>query len=318
MCLNPGQISLPLDLLDPILEGLKTDRATLLTCSMVCRTWFAFARRHLFRTVIIKPSKTARFLDLLRTPGPGTLTHITSVLKSIDFPGLDRLPHVYPPTGSDWQYTTYVGAILQMMPDLHWLRIAKTYWPNLHPTPGFSSLVQLDLDGVIMLNLAMLIAVITPLGALEALRLDVSVIQSSTLVPKPIDQQLQRLNSLDCHRVDNAGHFFAWLAAHSPMPPITSLRLGDRISLEAPQVLSLIRSTYGTLHSLKVHMFSSQVLPDILSAHTHLQTVTLYLNPQQNGPFHSLFSHRTSTPTWETVHERGKSYVVLTFRIGGD
>ncbi|KAJ7442945.1 hypothetical protein B0H11DRAFT_471067 [Mycena galericulata] len=221
-----------------------------------------------------------------------------------------------------------------MMPDLHWLRIAKTHWPNLHPTPGFSSLVQLDLDGVIMLNLAMLIAVITPLGALEALRLDVSVIQSSTLVPKPIDQQLQRLNSLDCHRVDNAGHFFAWLAAHSPMPPITSLRLGDRISLEAPQVLSLIRSTYGTLHSLKVHMFPSQgallwrivipvdnsitVLPDILSAHTHLQTVTLYLNPQQNGPFHSLFSHRTSTPTWETVHERGKSYVVLTFRIGGD
>jgi hypothetical protein len=114
----------------------------------------------------------------------------------------------------------------------------------------------MDLDGVVILNLAMLIAAIAPLRALEILRLDVSFTRSSTPVPTAIGQQLQRLKSLDCHRIDNA--FFTGLAAHTPMPPIITLRLGDRLSLEAPQVLALIRATSGTLHSLLGYMFSPQ------------------------------------------------------------
>jgi|SRR5882762_8682240 hypothetical protein len=63
-----GAHHLPSELTDEIIGYLKADRCALKTCSTVCKAWLPKARHHIFSSLSLSPSKSARFLELVDSP----------------------------------------------------------------------------------------------------------------------------------------------------------------------------------------------------------------------------------------------------------
>lgn len=215
-------------------------------CSLVCQIWLSITRPHLFREVVVSPSKVVAFLEIVASPSSAT---ILSHIHRINFVGLPRVPHIYPATGEELQYANTVGKILTVIPQFTSLRLGPTHWPQM--TMRTRTLSRMDLDSVVMMDLSMLVQVISKLDALESLRLHVYFTRTlsgaiATALPPP----LQRLKILDCDHI-NDHQFFIWLVSISPKPPITSLSLGAQLFPYTPAALQLIISASETLQFFK-------------------------------------------------------------------
>ncbi|KAJ6591881.1 hypothetical protein B0H10DRAFT_2090775 [Mycena sp. CBHHK59/15] len=322
MSLRSGRIDLPLEISFSVLACLTKDRdhGTLMVCSLVCHTWFSITRPHLFQNVIIPQDKTCSFLEIMSSARNAPMVMTLSHIRAVDFHGLHRLLHVYPPTGEDLQYTDNVGAILQIITQCNSLRLGQIHWPNIKlRETTIAQLVQMNLDCVVMMDLTMLVEVIANMGAMETLRLNVHFTQMSARpLLNPISCSLQRLKSLDCDHI-NDHRLFAWLVSHSPMPPITSLRLGNQLFPHTPGALQLIKATSDTLQFFMASriLSSKACLPDLFSCHTRLRTVTLFVK-EDCSVIPKLFSNRAVTPAAHRINERRNSYTVLTFSLGGE
>lgn len=75
-----SRLTLPIELVELILSHLSNDRATLKSCTLVCRAWIPDARRTLFHTIKIDEHTDYRqVLDILkRSPG------IRSCIKNLN------------------------------------------------------------------------------------------------------------------------------------------------------------------------------------------------------------------------------------------
>jgi hypothetical protein len=91
---------LPPELTDKIIDLLRADRATLASCSLVCRSWVPSSRRHLFLQVFITPENSSCVLELLSSTRC-TFASSVSYLSLIEIDRISnlsgitsRLPHV--------------------------------------------------------------------------------------------------------------------------------------------------------------------------------------------------------------------------------
>ncbi|KAJ6558947.1 hypothetical protein B0H10DRAFT_2109957 [Mycena sp. CBHHK59/15] len=291
------------------------DRKTLAVCSLVCQTWFSITRPHLFKDVVVSSNKTVSFSKILASPARQSMVATSAHIRTVNFPGLPRLLHIYPPTGEDLLYANAVGEILTAIPQLTALRLGSIHWPNIALRKA--TLSQMNLDSVVMMDLSMLVQVISNLEALESLRLNVHFART---FPGPISSSppsLQRLKTLDCDHISDH-QFFPWLTSLAPLPPITSLSLGDQLFPHTPGALQLIMATSETLRCFKAsRILSPQVcLPNLFHSHKDLRSVTLLVKRDCSPP--ELFLNRETTYEARSVDERGKSYTVVNFKLGGD
>jgi hypothetical protein len=96
----------------------------------------------------------------------------------------------------------------------------------------------------------MLVQVISNLEALESLRLNVHFTWTLPgAIPSSLPS-LQSLKKLDCDHI-NHHQFFTWLISLSPMPPISSLSLGNQLFPHTPGAIQLIMATAKTLQFFK-------------------------------------------------------------------
>ncbi|KAJ7852479.1 hypothetical protein B0H14DRAFT_3137121 [Mycena olivaceomarginata] len=312
MSMSSGRTNLPLEISFCAIDCLVADRdtTTLLVCSLVCQTWLSITRPHLFKDVVVAPSKTLSFSQIMISAARASQLATLAQIRTVNFPGLPRLLHIYPPTGDDLQYANDVGKLLAVIPQFTSLRVGPIHWPDICLRKP--SLSQLTLEFVVMMDLSMLVQVLSSLEALEGLRLNVHFTRALPGAISSSLPSLQRLKTLDCDHI-NDQQFFTWLISLSPKPPITSLSLGDQMFPHTPGALQLIRETADTLQFFEAsRILSPQVyLPNLFPSHPHLESVTLLVKPGYSPP--KLFCNRETTYEARDVDERGKSYTMLTF-----
>ncbi|KAJ7898720.1 hypothetical protein B0H13DRAFT_2337374 [Mycena leptocephala] len=138
-------------------------------CSLVCQMWLLITRPHLFEEVVVPPNQVVAFSEIVTSSQPKAT--ILAHIRTVNFVGLPRVLHIYPPTGENLQYANAVGEILTVVPQFTSLWLGPIHWP--HITLRKTTISRMDLDSVIMMDLSMLVEVITNLDALENLRLHV-------------------------------------------------------------------------------------------------------------------------------------------------
>ncbi|KAF7338725.1 hypothetical protein MSAN_02194700 [Mycena sanguinolenta] len=72
-------MTLPLELVDEIIDYSVGDPSTLEKCSLVSRAWVSRCRSHLFEKCALWPSTISAFCDLLRSPECTFLYHVRSI-----------------------------------------------------------------------------------------------------------------------------------------------------------------------------------------------------------------------------------------------
>ncbi|KAJ7933200.1 hypothetical protein B0H13DRAFT_2307151 [Mycena leptocephala] len=253
MSISSGQTHLPLEISICVMDWLVEDRdhRTLMVCSLVCHAWFSIARPHLFKDVVVSRNKTLLFSKLLASAARAPEARVATLasIRTVNFPGLPRLLHIYPPTGEDLQYANTVGEILTAIPQFTSLRLGPIHWPP-DITLRKTTISQMNLDSVVMMDLSMLVQVISNLEALESLRLNVHFARTLPGAISSSLPSLQNLKALDCDHI-NDHQFFTWLISLSPMPPITSLSLGNQLFPHTPGAIQLIMATAKTLQFFK-------------------------------------------------------------------
>ncbi|KAJ7923725.1 hypothetical protein B0H13DRAFT_1979518 [Mycena leptocephala] len=320
MSICSGQTHLPLEISICVMDWLVDDRdhRTLMVCSLVCHAWFSIARPHLFKDVVVSRNKTLLFSKLMASAARAPEARVATLayIRTVNFPGLPRLLHIYPPTGEDLQYANIVGEILTAIPQFTSLRLGPIHWPP-DITLRKTTISQMNLDSVVMMDLSMLVQVISNLEALESLRLNVHFTRTLPGAISSSLPSLQNLKTLECDHI-NDHQFFTWLISLSPMPPITSLSLGNQLFPHTPGAIQLIMATAETLQFFKASRILSPhvCLPNLFPSHEHLRSVTLLVKRDCSPP--ELFWNRETTYGARNVDERGKSYTILTFNLSRD
>ncbi|KAJ7878156.1 hypothetical protein B0H14DRAFT_2711923 [Mycena olivaceomarginata] len=316
MSISSGQTHLPLEISICVMDWLVEDRdhRTLMVCSLVCHPWLSIARPHLLKDVVVSRNKTLLFSKLLASAAqsPEARAATFAYIRTVNFPGLPRLLHIYPPTGENLQYANTVGEILTAIPQFTSLCLGPIHWPP-DMTLRKTTISQMNLDSVVMMDLSMLVQVISNLEALESLRLNVHFTRT---LPGAISSSLsllQNLKTLDCDHI-NDHQFFTWLISLAPMPPITSLSLGNQLFPHSENT-SIIQ---GFADFIPAWCASSCIvwLPNLFPSHGHLRSVTLLVKRYCSPP--ELFWNRETTCGARNVDERGKSYTILTFNLSRD
>ncbi|KAJ7845988.1 hypothetical protein B0H14DRAFT_2773678 [Mycena olivaceomarginata] len=163
MSISSGQTHLPLEISICVMDWLVEDRdhRTLMVCSLVCHPRRCFTKQN--------PLISKLLASAAQSPEARAATF--AYIRTVNFPGLPRLLHIYPPTGENLQYANTVGEILTAIPQFTSLCLGPIHWPP-DMTLRKTTISQMNLDSVVMMDLSMLVQVISNLEALESLRLN--------------------------------------------------------------------------------------------------------------------------------------------------
>ena len=81
-----GQMRLPQELVEDIINCFSDDRQMLTTCSLVAKAWLLRSRRHLFNEITLNRDRATRWRSIIR-PGPGGVSCLVCTLTLKQMPG---------------------------------------------------------------------------------------------------------------------------------------------------------------------------------------------------------------------------------------
>jgi hypothetical protein len=82
---GPAVPYLPGELIDAIISCLLPDHQSISLCSLICRAWLPWTRRHLFQRVWLRPRNLLPFLLLLQSPYCTFPIYVRSLFISLQF-----------------------------------------------------------------------------------------------------------------------------------------------------------------------------------------------------------------------------------------
>ncbi|KAK0497738.1 hypothetical protein EDD18DRAFT_1159106 [Armillaria luteobubalina] len=134
-CWLPNQI-LPPELCDIIIDFLHTDRASLISCSIVCKSWLPASRLHLWETLKLAPCNIDGFFILLSYSSM-FLSYIQNVEIENAF---TKLTH-YEKFWTRWDnITPYLSS--RRLDHVSSFRLSKVSWGLLHDMKWSSSILH--------------------------------------------------------------------------------------------------------------------------------------------------------------------------------
>lgn len=112
----------PPEICDMIIDFLYSDKSSLATCSLVCRSWLRAARYHLFETIYVHCDKDVDAFCNFLTYLQSTPT-IRPYIKDLCFDGYTDKDDL-----QDNLESTYLAAVTYLLPQLHTVALVNCQW----------------------------------------------------------------------------------------------------------------------------------------------------------------------------------------------
>ncbi|KAJ7735089.1 hypothetical protein DFH07DRAFT_114424 [Mycena maculata] len=222
-----GMAALPPELFDIIIGHARDDICDLATCSLICRSWLASARYHIFQgnPISIRPGNVQTFIQLIAHP----LSTLPPYIQSLELLSLNS------PEGSfDSQWLDPIIGILANLPCVTEILIENIHWGRMNPSTksalltGFRALTHLELWAAQFDSVSHLLQLVCSKPLLQILSFDdlgwedpsfETPANSSQCVPGT----LHSLRLSNCYKRD----ILDWLTSHVTIPPIHHIQLGS-------------------------------------------------------------------------------------------
>ncbi|KAF8055613.1 hypothetical protein FPV67DRAFT_808910 [Lyophyllum atratum] len=216
-------ITIPSELSDRVIDHCHDDKATLRSCSIVCKDWVAASRYHLFSSVVLKRRHLLRFLDLLQSPLGISVGHwVTNldILIYFDLSIFDAMPmlsqHLRPRS-----LTLVVDTTSNDYHQLSAGHQSRGYLTAFHGC--FPTLLSLNIKVVYGTFLEM-VELVTSFPLLEKLAINhpCGEVQSKKMPPQypALPSQISELTI-----ARGNGSLYRWLSQHNPPLYLTRLTL---------------------------------------------------------------------------------------------
>ncbi|KAJ6532743.1 hypothetical protein DFH09DRAFT_1182140 [Mycena vulgaris] len=251
-----AKLPLPPELFDVIIGQVQDDIHTLATCGLVCKSWLASSRYHIFNAipVSLRPGNAQAFIRLATHPLSTFRPYIHSLaLLSSNLPG-----------GSfDSEWLDSIISILAGLPCVTGLLIQNIHWGLMNPATksaflaGFHGLTHLELCAAQFDSVSHLVQLVCSKPHLEILGFDdLAWDDPSFDIPATTSQcvpgALHSLRLSNCYKRD----ILDWLVSHSELPPINHIQLGSVYPEDTPSIGRFLKRLGSDLLSLQLE-FSS-------------------------------------------------------------
>ncbi|KAJ6471751.1 hypothetical protein C8R47DRAFT_1324838 [Mycena vitilis] len=293
-------VDFPLEVEELVIDLLHSEKATLGSCGLVCKSWLKSSRYHLFGSVFLLKGNWRGFLQLINSP---MATFISSI-------------HTLSIFGASSDTTPYLNDIVPQLPDLPALKSLRLYflsWPHVRKaTVDCLAHIVLNVTELILQRVDFrcpreLVTVLSSFPRLQKVAVVLDFLSPHGSLGMPMTQSSNVPRNLQCvdfqglHR-DPAGEVITWLNAAGFVPPIRVLQLGCLTRNVAP--LGRLLSVLGSgLRELDLDLLREVTAADIkshidLSSNSSLQHLTLhpYIEEEDNGPWELLAALRCAVP----------------------
>ncbi|KAG6839544.1 hypothetical protein C0991_001714, partial [Blastosporella zonata] len=239
---------LPRELVDLIIDQLAGDRASLHTCSIVCRSWMARSRYYLFSDILLRGSNCNNILDL---PSPSAFSAAARRLmlaeKNILPPGIEHF------TSVKSFYLTLSNANFEMVIGIPLL---------------FSKITTFELNQVVFAAFDDVVQLVCSLPRLETFTLFMCPwIQERDAPPAHLclPGHLRTLNILS----PRFHVFLDWCNALDTLPPISSVRFYRISETHIHSIGAIIKRLGSSLQHLTLDLWDEgdadlELLPDVV------------------------------------------------------
>jgi hypothetical protein len=231
----PTGTKIPPEIFDIVIDHLHNDLDALKVCSLVCKSWLPSSRYHLFRSLVVKPSRAKLFGQVLR-------------------PQLSTLPnHVFHLTIGQLgdSYFTPQRNLIRLIPRLSSMQSLKIHRVN-HASFGewstlrFEAVIDLDIVFVKLKTFSELLDLLAAFPSLQMLFLSEISWSSSGLVPPPRSFPNLRVLNVHCTGTDD---ILDWLSKGA-LPSLTAFSVRTRCFSGT----KFFQAVGMSLHHLKMKM----------------------------------------------------------------
>jgi hypothetical protein len=251
-------ISLPVEIIDMIIDLLWDDKDALATMSLVCKTFLLSSRKHLFKTVTLR-----------RGPGELPLARLKQLISiSVSLaPVVRRLDIIASSKARPDELSKWITAAIPLFAALHGvtcLCIQLMSWIEIEPElrdgvfGSFPHLLELSLHFSKFFDVNDLVRSILRRPSLEGLTFHDVSRQRDSIVADPLPpgsgtQNLSRLQSLDISGIHSPMiPIINWFRSLDTMPSLHTLRIADIASHECEPVGHFVRALGPSLRHLKL------------------------------------------------------------------
>ncbi|KAJ7484406.1 hypothetical protein FB451DRAFT_1232430 [Mycena latifolia] len=219
---------LPPELFDIIIGQARDDIHVLTTCGLVCRSWLASSRYHIFQAINVSlhPRNVQTFIELVIHPSSTFRPYIRSLelLSSNVLDGSFDAQWLDPP----------VINTLASLPCVTEMLIQNIQWGRMNPTTksallaGFQALTHLELWAAHFDSVSHLVQLVCSKPLLQILGFDDLAwedpsFETPTDPSQCIPGSLHSLRLSNCYKRD----ILDWLVSHDSLPPIHHIHLGS-------------------------------------------------------------------------------------------
>jgi len=248
--------TIPLELVDIILDYAHNDLPLLTACSLVCRAWFPSARYHIFYSASLDAQNAPFFARLLDAP-LSTIPHFIRRIEAKDtYEGERWLSSLFPR--------------LSVLPALTSVSIASSFdttfsEDTLSTLASFDTLVELKLTECAFEDFAQVQKLLCSLPVLERLHLEADWPEPRQITPTD-ESPSPRLTEvyLRCE----ASHVLEWLMMAPQVAPVSKLTLHGVDADDLPTLTRYLQALGPALTHLTI--FPSGSLYDVLCSHLDL------------------------------------------------
>ncbi|KAJ7826177.1 hypothetical protein B0H14DRAFT_1248222 [Mycena olivaceomarginata] len=268
-------LALPPELDDLVIDHLRDDKHTLISCAFVNRSWLRSSRHRLFEKVALVDNNSETFLELAALPLATFLSCIRSLTSRHNKFFTDLLPRL---------------PILPSLKSLHLDYIdgngvSEAALTRL--TVVFPHVTELDVSNTIgFCRLPNLIIVIARFLQLRRLLINASFVDVDAAAILHYPAAPPALELIHIHfgpsSDDPFHHIAVWVGAAQKPCAIRSLEMGILQRQSLPSVCNLVRTLGPELHALSLNLIYHVTAADIethldLSQNTNLQDLTVHI-----------------------------------------
>jgi hypothetical protein len=263
-------LSIPLEIVDIVLDYLHQDLETVSACSLVCKSWFPSARYHLFADTNLDDENAYSFVRLLHTEYSTVPRFITRIAAKDTCETGRWLPTVFP--------------CLSRLPSLSSVSITSTFEAcfteaTLFALGTFDNLLELKLTECAFSDFTQVQELLTSLPTLERLHLEADWpepvdVKPTDLSPSPHLRELY----LRCE----ATRLLDWFLMMPNMAPVEKLTLHGIDSFDLPIVVRYLEALGPSLTHLSIYpsgrLYDALCSQVNLSTHPNLQYLKLVID----------------------------------------